>query len=612
MANKKISTTELDFDTIKSNLKTYLQGQTEFQDYDFEGSGLSILLDVLAYNTHYNALYTNLAVNESFLDSASKRSSVVSLSKQLGYTPYSVTAAKAVVDIVVSSPTIFPTVLTIPKHAPLTTIIDGVSYTFYTTSSITTPYADGLYTFTDVELIEGSPLTFRYEVGNDPATQQFTIPNTNADISTLIVKVQDSATSSVYNVYNFESNILYSTNQTKTYTINEFDDGLYRITFGDGVMSGLALIPGNIVHLEYMTTAGPYANGARLFSYQDSLGVGGVTSVTTTTAALGGSNIESIESIRYNAPKAFSAQNRAVTVDDYRTLILSNFPEADVVSCWGGEDNYPPTYGKVYVCVKPKTASRLTSTQKSYITNSILGDKTVSSLGIEIVDPEYINIILEVSIYYNQDNTSLSQNSLGSIASNTIVNYNSSELVSFDSVFRYSKLTRLIDASDKSFANSSMTVLLSKDVVVKYNINSQYVLNLINPIYRAEMPAEAVKSNKFYVSGSSDVYYIDDDGVGNLRLNRIDTELNVSVANPALGTVDYDLGKIIVDKLNITNLVDLDFTFNIKPRSNDVVSALHQLINIDSTKLTINLIADRTASGDSGSGFNYVFTPSRV
>lgn len=612
MANKKIPTTELDFDAIKSNLKTYLQGQTEFQDYDFEGSGLSILLDVLAYNTHYNALYTNLAVNESFLDSASKRSSVVSLSKQLGYTPYSVAAAKAVVTITVSTPTLTPTVLTIPKNTSLSTIINGVTYNFYTTSAVTTPYASGAYTFTGVELIEGSPLTFRYEVGNDPQTQSFTIPNQNADLSTLVVKVQDNSTSSVYNVFNLESNILYSTNSTKTYTINEIDDGLYKIMFGDGVMSGLALIPGNIVHLEYMTTAGPAANDARLFSYQDSLGVGGTISVTTTSAALGGANIESIESIRYNASRSFSAQNRAVTVDDYRTLILANFSEADAVSCWGGEDNYPPTYGKVYICVKPKTANRLTTSQKAYILTSILGDKTVSSLGTEIVDPEYINIILNASVYYNQHNTSLSPASLGSIVSNTITNYNASELVAFDSVFRYSKLTRMIDASDKSFTNSTMTVMLSRNVTVKYNINAQYILNIINPIYKAGFPEEAVKSNGFYVSGSADVHYIDDDGVGNLRLYRIDTLLNKSIANPTVGTVDYDLGKITVNKLNITNLVDLDLVFNIKPKSNDVVSALHQLINIDETKLTINLIADRTSSGDSGSGFNYVFTPSRA
>ena len=608
IANKRISVTELDFDQIKENLKNFLRGQDEFKDYDFEGAGLSILLDVLAYNTHYNNLYTNLAVNETFLDSASKRTNVVSLAKMLGYTPRSATCATAVVDLKIINPTSSPHVVTLPAYQPFETLIDGISYTFYNTGSYTVESGANGYIFSNIEIVEGTPLSFNYTVSTGI---RFIIPNPDVDVSTIKITVQESSSSGIFDTYTFVNNIVDLTSTSKVYFIKELDGGLYEIVFGDGVL-GKQLSNGNVVIINYFVSGKSGANGARLFNYNGTSLIGGSTNISTKVIATNGGASEDIDSIKYNAPRSFAAQNRAVTIDDYKILILTNFAEAAAVSCWGGEDNYPAIYGKVFLCVRPKDADKLTTAQKTYILGTLLNHKSVVSITPEIIDPEYIDIYLNITAYYNPNETTKSPSELGSIITGTVIDYDASDLLKFDSVFRYSKLTRLIDTSESSITNCIMTVLLKRALAVKYNISAQYVLNIINPLFSSGSPDGSIYSTGFYVKGSTAIHYLDDDGDGLMRLYVLDSNFQKNIVNYSIGTVDYALGKIVISNLTITDLADFDFIITMKPASNDVVSALHQIIKIDNAGLSVNLIADRTSAGDTGAGFNYIFTPSRI
>lgn len=601
--NKKISTTELDFDAIKNNLKTFLKGQTEFQDYDFEGSGLSIMLDVLAYNTHYNALYNNLAVNEIFLDSASKRNSVVSLAKMLGYIPKSASCPIAVVDVVVSAPTGTNTSLTLPAYSTFTTKIDGTSYTFYNDQTYTTT-GNTLFTFANVKLIGGVPLSYSYEVSEGV---KYIIPNTNADLSTLQVKVQESATSSVYQTYSLATSLANVNDTSKIYFVKEIDDGLYEITFGDNV-NGKALDSGNVVHLDYFVSSLDAANGCRLFSHSGSNLLSGATvTVNTVSPAAGGSASEDIDSIKFNAPKYYASQNRAVTTEDYKTLIYANFDNVKSVSVWGGDENVPPVYGKVFICIKPNgSQTTLTTSQKEEVLTSVLANKNVVSVVPEIVDADVLDIIMDAKVYFNEKETNRSYKEVESIVIDTITNYNNTDLQMFDSVFRNSKLLRLIDASERGISNSNLTISLRRLVQPKFNVSSEYTINIANPIYISQsgVPEEAVLSNGFYILGSDEIHYIDDDGNNALRLFTKNADGTKNVINSNFGTVDKKAGILKFRELNITMLVDQNFYFFIKPQYTDVVSAYSQVVNIPIESLKITVIAD----GSYLSGQNYKFT----
>lgn len=607
-SNKKINVTELDFDNIKSNLKNFLKGQSEFQDYDFEGSAMSVLLDVLAYNTHYNALYNNMAINEMFLDSARKRNSIVSLSKMLGYTPRSAMCAKAIVTVNVTTGTSSPAAITMPAFSEFTTSIDGKQYTFYNTGSVTATLSSGGYTFIDLEIVEGKPLNYKYVVSDG---MRYIIPNANVDINTLKVRVQENANSSVYETWNNTDSVVNATAVTKAFWVKEIDDGLYEITFGDGNI-GRALQTGNVVHLDYFVSSLDAANGARSFTYNGSTMLGGAqVSVITTGIASNGSDKETNDSIRFNAPKFYAAQNRAVTPDDYKALIYANVPEAKSVSVWGGEDNNPPVYGKTFICIKPRNATKLTSVQKAAITSSILTNRNVVSVIPEIVDPEYINIALNIAVYYNEQETTKTAAEIATLVRQTVISYNDSDLQTFDGVFRFSKLSKLIDETDPSIVNNITTVLLRRKMTPRYNVSAQYLLNMINPIYYSGVAEESFSSTGFYIAGSDQIHYLDDDGVRYIRLYRLGTNATKVIVNDQIGTIDYIKGIVDIKNLNITALADVDFELSIAPQSNDVVSALTQVAEIATDHLKITAIADKTASGDLRGGYNYQFTSSR-
>jgi hypothetical protein len=570
--NRRINVSELDFDQIKDNLKEFLRGQDEFKDYDFDGSGLSVLLDVLAYNTHYNNLYTNLAVNESFLDSASKRASVVSLAKSLGYVPRSARCARAIVDVRIVNPTSTPTVATLPAYQSFETTLDGINYTFFNLGSYTTSNGVNGYIFSGVELVEGTPLQFKYTVGSGT---KYIIPNPNVDVSTIRVTVQDSVSSANFTTYTYVDNIVNGlTATTRAFFIKEVEGGLHEITFGDDIL-GKALSPGNIVIIDYFVSGLDGANGARLFNYNGTPLLGGSVTISGKTIATGGAAAEDIDSIKYNAPRMYAAQNRAVTPEDYKALILANFPESNSVSVWGGENNIPATYGKVYICVRPTDATKLTNLQKNYILNTILQSKNMVSVTPEIIDPEYIEISLNITSYYNPMESIKTESELKTIITNTVFDYDDTDLKKFDGVFRQSKF------------------------------------NVINPLYNSGIAEGAIYSTGFFIKDSDVVHYIDDDGQGLLRLYTLDTNFQKTIIDPAIGSVDYDRGYLEINNLNITDLADIDFEISMKPQANDVVSALHQVAEIARDHLTVNVIQDRAAAGDLAAGFNYTFTPIR-
>jgi hypothetical protein len=606
MDNKKIVVSELDFDRIKANLKTFLKGQSEFSDYDFEGSALSVLLDILAYNTHYNAVYTNLAVNEMFLDSARKRNSVVSLSKMLGYLPQSVTAPSATVDISVSAVTGSPTSLTLPAYSSFFTRVDNVQYNFYSRDAITVVPVAGVYTFNDVVLTEGKPLNFTYTAGDGVL---YKIPNTNVDIDTLTVRVQENPGSAAYTSYTFADNIAEVGPLTRAYFLKEIDDGLFEVYFGDGIV-GYKPSNGNVVSLDYFTTNKEAANGARVFTY-NGVSLNGTVTVNTVSIADGGAEAESIDSIKFNAPKNYSAQNRAVTADDYKVILPQIFANVESVNVWGGEDNSPPIYGKVFICIKPRSGETLTNATKDSIKNTILKGKNVVSIIPEIVDPQYLYVKLDTTVYYNPLSTNNNEETIKTLVRQVIADYNDSDLKKFDGMFRFSKLSRLIDASEDSILSNISTLTLVRSITPSIGTGTSYVIGIENPIYSAGVPENAVLSEGFIVDGTAETVYLEDDGVGNLRLFFFSNASTKKYVNTNQGTVDYVNGIITVNDINITYANNNRLTFTIKPQSNDIVSVRSQLVMIAEEELSINAIADSVATGSSSGGTNYIFTPSR-
>ena len=606
--NKKINVAELDFDAIKANLKEFLKGQSEFSDYDFEGSGLAVLLDVLAYNTHYNALYDNLAINELFLDSAVKRNSVVSRAKELGYVPRSAKCATAQVNVQIVSVSEGPSVVTIPSLSPFTTTIDGKTYTFYNREPISSNGPATVYSANSVTLTEGQYLTYRYTVTENG---RYIIPNSNVDLDTLRVRVQENEQSSEFNTFTRSTSLVDADSTTRVFWTKEIDDGLYELTFGNGVL-GQKLGVGNVISIDYFVSSLSAPNGARVFQYSGQPPIdGATTNVYIVNPAAGGDGPEGVDSIKFNAPRSYAAQNRAVTTDDYKSIIYNQFSEAKSVAVWGGEDNNPPVYGKTYICVRPKSATKLTNQQKSDIINTILTNKNVVSVIPEVLDPEYLNIALNCTVYYNPRETIRSGAEIEDIVRQTIFKYDDDDLQGFDGVYRHSKLSRLIDMSEKGIVSNNTTVLIRRKIAPRYNVSAQYILNIINPIYTTGLAQNNIYTTGLFIAGSDIVHYLDDDGVGNMRLYYIGSSAEKIIVNPTIGTVDYSNGIINIKNLHITSIADIDFEISIRPSSYDVVSAYTQIAQIARDHLTVKAIADETANGDLRAGRNYQHTTSR-
>ena len=607
MANSKITTTELDFDGIKSSLKNFLRGQQRFSDYDFEGSGLSNLLDILAYNTHMNALYLNLATNEAFLDSASKRDSVVSKAKELGYVPASAKSARAKVNIIMDGSS--ESILTIPKYTKFTTTVDSQSFTFYTldTHSTNKIQNQNRHAFEGVELVEGALLDFNFTA--DGTNNSFTIPNPFVDLSTLKVIVQEQAEASTFDTYQVSDSVLDLDGNSLVYFIKEVAGGKHTLEFGNGVL-GKQLSAGNIVTITYMVTSADSANTARSFLYADDkpFGVNTIT-VYATKAAENGTVAESIDDIKWNAPRAFVAQNRCVTVEDFKTIVNATYPNAASINVWGGESNNPPTYGNVYISIKPEDSERLSEEAKKDLLDNIIKPRCTLTVHPFIVDVDYLYVDLKTSFYYNERETNRTKGELVQIVRETITDYNDSTLAKFGGILRSSVLGRLIDASDPCIKSSISTITLRYNVNPVYNKSQTYNFALGNPIYNSGTPDESVTSSGITLLNTDrgTVYFEDrprgaGSKTGDLvlyskaqgRKEYLPETGDITKAR-SYGTINYETGEISTTALTITGIASSKFSFFIKPQSDDVAAAKNRIVTIVMASDAVEAVLDKPA-----------------
>jgi hypothetical protein len=612
MASNKLTVSDLDFDAIKSNLRTFLQDQTQFSDYNFEGSGFSVLLDTLAYNTHYLGFNANMLANELYLDSADIRKNIVSLAKMLGYTPSSPKSPVANVNIILNNAT--GASVTMNKGTTFTSTVDGTSYQFVTNEDITITPSDGVYTFSNVNLYEGTLVTYRYTVDSTDADQKFIIPSVNADTSTLKVTVQTSAADTSLSTYTLATGLKSLSSTSKAYFLQETDTGKFEVYFGDGIL-GKKLSDGNIVILEYIVSNKEESNGASTFTLAGS--IGGFTNVTVSTnsSAQGGAEAESKESIRYNAPLQYTAQDRAVTTTDYETLIKSIYPNALSVSAWGGEDDETPVYGVVKIAIKAASGSTLTDATKTSIVTA-LKPYNVASVRPEIVDPETTSIILTINAKYDKKATSKTADTLKSEIIDAITDYNTNTLQKFDGVFRYSKLTGIVDDVDTSILSNITTLKIRKSFSPTINTSSKYDVYFRNAIYNPHTGHEPVLSSTgFYVAGNSNEMFLDDDGNGNVRRYYLVSGIR-TYANPTQGTINYATGQITINSLTISSISNIRgasssvLELTVTPSSNDVVPVRNQIVEIDIANSNITVAEDTFVGGSSEAGVGYTTTTS--
>ena len=616
---RRLKVTELDFDDIKTNLKTFLKAQTEFKDYDFEGSGMSILLDTLAYNTHYLAFNANMLANEMFLDSSSLRSSVASHAKTLGYEPRSATASKAVVDVVLTTTS---ATKTMPAGTAFTTTVDGVSYQFVTIADVTSSIVGNIVTFKDTDVYEGTYVTTKYTVDTSNASQRFLLADNRADTTTLTVKVQNSSTDTTSTTYTKATDITQLTATSTVYYLQEVENGRYEIYFGDGVVSN-AIADGNIVQLNYVVTNKTAPNGASSFSSPSA--IDGVTNILVSTIAnaSGGAEPESIASIKLQAPLDYSSQGRAVTTDDFKVYTKKLFANTQTVSVWGGEDGSydtstgvsdTPEYGKVFISIKSTTGQNLTTAQKNQLISD-LGKYKVSSVTPVIVDADTTFLILGISFAFDSSATTSDKTDLEALVNTTVSNYNTTDLLNFNNPFRHSKLTGLIDDTDTSILNSTVTVTMSKLVTPILNTNSSYTVGFNNTLYNPVSGYNAaaggiIASTGFFLGGTTE-YFFDDDGTGNLRIY-YEVEAVRTYYDTEAGTVDYLNGIVKINPLSITSVGSVDgatstrFRMTAIPNSNDIVPVRNQILEIDTANTTITGSVDQTTS--TGTGYTVTTT----
>lgn len=539
--------TELEFDQIKQNFIKFLQAQSEFSDYDFAGSGINVLLDVLAYNTHYNAMLAHLVANEMFIDSAMKRSSVVSIAKTLGYVPQSVTSAQATVNVSVSAT---PGTLTIPQYSKFNTTVNNKNFTFVTTDSKTITSNTGTFTFDNLNIIEGSHITQQVGITSDLVSGPISIKNNNVDISTIGVLVQESSTNQDVVTWNRTETVIGVDGDSKVFWIEEGTDGYYNLVFGDDVI-GKKLSSGNIVIIDYIASQGAAANGAQFFNPQFTLG-GGAPITTLVSSASGGSDRETTDSIRFNAPRHFTTQNRVVTAEDYKALILEKFDKAKSVAVWGGEDNVPPIYGKVFISIDPQTDYIITDADKFKLINTHIKPRSILSLTHEFVDPVYLYVGLDVVVSYNAKTTPFTAEQISSIVRQEIERYFSTELSTLDRKFYYAQLVNNIQRSHKAILGSLINIRLQRRIVPILNTKENLKLYFTTPI-----EPNSITSSVFIttVAGTQYNAYVQDfpdttppskTGTGTLKLLNAD---NDAIIDNNYGTVYYGTSGL----LNIPN-----------------------------------------------------------
>ena len=606
-----LNVTELDFDLIKNNIKNHLTAQSKYNDYDFEGSGLSVLLDILAYNTHYNAMTAHLALNEAFLDSAQIRGNVVSHAKLLGYVPRSATSPTAQVVIVVNNPigSPVPATLTLPRGTKLITVIDGEEFPFVVADSRTVSHdtVSNTFTFNEVAIKQGTLKTMTYRVDEYLESQKFEIPDEDIDTSTIRVRIRANDNSSSHDIYTQFNTLANIDGNSKIYFIQENSAAKFEVYFGDGII-GTKPTSDNIVEIEYVYTSSDDANGARTFDMVSEIEGNSDITLTTVSASAGGAARESIESIRFNSPLSYITQNRAVTADDYKAIIQKEYGDIEAISVWGGEDSSPPDYGKVFISIKPLTGEFLTTAEKSFIIENVLKSKNVVSITPVMVDPQYTYIKLDTFFKYNPNLTDRTRAELQALVSNVISTYNDTELRRFDGVFRFSKLLRTIDTSDPAILNSYMRIYMFKTVVPSVTVSNRYDLEFAAPIYTTSSDEAVMESTKFLINGIEHFFSdaaIADSNNRRVFMYKVVNGLRTTVVANA-GTIYTTTGRVVINGFLPDAVTPI--TFTLSPNSNDLAPKRNQLLSIDMTKVAVTGEVDSIAVSGSAGTVNYSTT----
>jgi hypothetical protein len=579
---------------------------------------MSVLLDTLAYNTHYLAYNANMLANEMYLDSADLRSSVVSLAKQVGYTPTSCTSSTATIDVLVNGAT--GASLTMSRGTKFTTTVDGQSYSFVNNADVSITPTDNVYKFSNLVINEGSYLNYKYTVSTSDIDQRFIIPNDSADTTTLSVKVQESSSDATTKTWKLTTGLESLDSTSEVYFLQEVEGGRFEVYFGDGVL-GKAVADGNIVIFDYINTNRDASNGATTFSLSGTIGGFSSATITTISNASGGTGLESIKSIKYNAPRDYSAQDRAVTAEDYKTLVKSLYANAQSVQVYGGEDAAIPDYGKVYISIKAKSGSNLTVATKESIVTS-LKTYAVASVTPVIIDPETTFITLVVNFKYNSGATTKDVTTLQTNVLSAIATYNNDEREDFVGMFRYSQLLQNINEADTSILSNITTVKMYKYITPTLNSGLKYTLSFNNALYNPHSGHNSsgggiISSSGFKINNDSSTneHFLDDDGAGVVRAYYLSGTTRV-YTDTTYGTVDYATGEVVLTSAHITSISNVDGITStqirvfVVPNSNDVVPVRNQVLSIDTLNSSITGEVDGIVSGSSQAGTSYTTSTS--
>jgi hypothetical protein len=583
----KINVSELDFDYIKTELINYLKSQEEFSDYNFEGASLNVLIDILSYNTHTNAFMANMMANEMFLDSGSIRQSVVSKAKEIGYTPRSVRSSKAIVNVYVNNVAGNPMEIVMDSGTLFDT---SFNYTFATKESYTLYPSETdptTYVVNDVELYEGNYVTFHYTVDLNDPDQRFIIPSENVDMTTLRVFIQPDKDSSQIEEYFLNDDINRLRPDSNVYFTHETPEGYFEVTFGDGVL-GRKPINGNYITLSYIISTGKQnANYIDKFIPLETIGGYGSYYIEVVEPSFGGSEKESLDDIKFLAPKMYQSQMRAVTTQDYEMFLLHNYPWIDTINSWGGEFNDPPIYGKVFFAIKPKHTEFVSSKLKQKIIDDLIKNYNVVTIVPEILDPDYIYINVDCTIFYIKSNTIESESELITKATNTIYKYFEETTEKFKMDFKFSPLISKIDETDKSFDSSLSNIYIHKRIYPITNISQTFELKFSN-----QLKSGTIYSSYFNIEDKKekDLTYeavIKDDGKGRLQLIHVSTDI---IINDNIGHVDYETGNISITIFPYSLPPDtLDVRIYATPKYKNIISGNNQIIVPDKSPVNYDV-----------------------
>ena len=618
---RRITASELDFDQIKLNLVAYMKAtDTTFNDYNYEGSAMSTIIDVLAYVTHVNSMNANFALNETFLDTSQLRSSVVSHAKLLGYTPRSISPSVAYIDMVMAKGTAtplwnhdgsnVPLPLSMPRGTVFTTSIDGVTYPMFASDTTTINYDEtNGWKFSNIKIEQGTLTDITYTYQNN-TFESYLIPAINVNTDSIKVTVTDSGSTNASKVYTKNTNMVNLDGTSEVYFLEEGRDTYYEIKFGDNII-GKRPGNGNTIKIEYATIAsGTDVNGATVFSMTDSLNGNTDETITLVTKATGGAARETKEAIKFNAPLAHISQNRAVTPDDYKAIIKNEFADIEAVAVWGGEDHDVPDYGKVYVSIKPLSAEVLTDEQKSTIKNQILKPKNVVSITPVLVDPEYTYIDLEVFFKFNPNKATVTASGLSTSIRNTLVAYNNDTLKSFNGVYRDSNVGKKIDDTSVAIISNITRVKMTKKITPALGTATKYTLKFnqaLTDLDATTSSTGAYLTSTIFTFGGVDCklkdYY---DSSSDTRIIQIvNTSGIVQTAN--IGDVNEEAGTVTLNAFQPTALPTGSTTIDVtvKPASSDVSPTRNELLTINTSTATITGEIDTMATGGTTAGIDY-------